>query len=129
MADIDLDAILAQRAEARGDEGFTFSFKMHGQEWVAKDPMLLTDDEKDELSDLTYDVDVAAFFMGDDQYDDFVAAGGQSSHFVLALQEYQKARTDEAQGRPTRPNRSSRRQAERKQSKPRSKPSTPAKTS
>lgn len=128
MADVDLDAILAQRAEARGDQGYTFSFVMHGQEWTAKDPTLLTDDEKDELAELTYDVDVAAFFMGDDQFDDFQAAGGQSSHFVLALTEYQKQQTAEIGGSPTRPNRSSRRQAERKQSKRPSKPNI-AKTS
>lgn len=126
MADIDLDAILEQRAEARGDQGFTFTFKMHGQEWTAKDPMLLTDDEKDELSALQYDVDVAAFFMGEEQYDDFQAAGGQSSHFVLALTEYQKKQTGEVGGRPTRSNRSSRRQEARKPSKRPSKPSITA---
>lgn len=117
MADINLDTILAQRAEARGDEGYTFSFTAYGQEWTAKDPMLLTDDEKDELAELSFDVDVAAFFMGDEQYDKFIAAGGQSSHFVLALTEYQRSQQDTASGRPTRPNRSSRRAAARKSQK------------
>lgn len=119
MTDIDLDAILAQRAEARGDSGFTFSFKAHGQEWTAKDPMLLSDDEKDELADLQFDVDIAEFFLGADQFEKFVAAGGQSSHFILALTEYQKKRTDEVNGRPTRPNRSSRRAVAQKSSKQR----------
>lgn len=119
MTDIDLDAILAQRAEARGDSGFTFSFTAHGQEWTGKDPMLLSDEEKDQLAELQFDIDIAAFFMGDEQFDKFVAAGGQSSHFILALSEYQKQRTGEAQGRPTRPNRSSRRAAAQKSSKQR----------
>lgn len=120
MTDIDLDAILQQRAEARGDEGFTFSFKAYGKEWTAKDPMLLTDDEKDELAEMTYDVDMAAFFMGDEQYDAFVAAGGQSSHFVVALTEYQrKQQAGGSDGRPTRPNRSSRRAAAQKPQKQR----------
>lgn len=119
MTDIDLDAILAQRAEARGDQGFTFSFTAHGQEWNAKDPMLLSDDEKDELAELQFDIDLAVFFLGEEQYDKFVAAGGQSSHFILALSEYQKKRTGEANGRPTRPNRSSRRAVAPKSSKQR----------
>lgn len=120
MTDIDLDAILAQRAEARGDSGYTFSFSALGQDWTALDPMLLTDEQKDELAELQFDVDVAAFFMGDEQFDKFIAAGGQSAFFILALREYQKQRTENgADGRPTRPNRSSRRSAARKSAKQR----------
>lgn len=120
MSDIDLDAILAQRAEARGDNGYTFSFSALGQEWTALDPMLITDEQKDELAELSYDVDVAAFFMGDEQFDKFTEAGGQSAYFIMALQAYQKSRTEaDREGRPTRPNRSSRRSAARKPAKQR----------
>lgn len=119
MTDIDLDAILAQRAEARNDEGYTFKFKAHGKEWTALDPMLLTDEQKEELANIDFDIDMAEFFMGSDQLDEFLAAGGQSSHFVLALTEYQKKQTGQSQGRPTRPNRSSRRAEARKQPKQR----------
>lgn len=119
MTDIDLDSILSQRSEARGDDGYSFSFTAYGQEWTAKDPMLLTDDEKDALEGCDFDIDIAEFFLGTEQFDKFINAGGQSSHFILALTEYQKTRTGEAQGRPTRPNRSSRRQAARKPSKQR----------
>lgn len=117
MTDIDLDAILAQRAEARSDDGYTFTFTALGKEWTALDPLLLTDEQKDQLAAIKYDIDMAEFFLGADQLDQFINAGGQSSFFVLALTEYQKKRTDEAQGRPTRPNRSSRRQAAQKRSK------------
>lgn len=119
MTDIDLDAILDQRAEARNDAGYTFQFKAYGKEWTALDPMLLTDEQKEELSSIDFDIDMAEFFMGSDQLDQFLAAGGQSSHFVLALTEYQRKQTGQNSGRPTRPNRSSRRAEARKQPKQR----------
>ena len=118
MADIDLDKIIAKRAEARGDSGDRFTFTFAGQEWDARDPQLLSDDEKDELNDLgNNDIDVAAWFMGDEQYDRFLEAGGSSSIFFLAMRENARHLQGEIEGKPTRPNRSARRSAASKKRK------------
>ncbi|MCF8605154.1 hypothetical protein L5I01_17505 [Gordonia sp. HY442] len=113
MTDIDLDQILAKRAESRGDEGNTFSFSFKGTEWTARDPQMLSDEEKDELADIgDNDIDVAEWFLGGpDKYDAFIAAGGSSSLFFQAMKAYNDKLTDEASGKPTRPNRSARRSA------------------
>lgn len=111
--DIDLDEIIAQKADARGDDGRTVTFRFKGDTWTFLDPQTLTDDEKEELQDIDFDVDVAAWYMGDDQYDRFVAAGGSSSIFFQAFRAHQKKITEELAGRPTRPNRSSRRARKR----------------
>lgn len=114
MADIDLDKLLAQRAEARGDDGKTIAFKFKDQEWTFLDPLMLSDDEKDELADVEHDVDIASWYMGDDQYDKFVAAGGNSSLFFHAFRAHMQSAQAEIEGKPTRPNRSSRRMASKK---------------
>lgn len=131
MADIDLDLIIAQREEARAKEGATvitfdfdsvtnektegdtFSFKYRDREWFVRDPQFLTDDEKDQLSPLRYDADVAAWYMGESQYDEFESQGGESWMFLRAFTKYQKQVQDESQGNPTRLNRSSRRAQKR----------------
>lgn len=131
MADVDLDTIIAQREEARAKEGATvhtfefdgesfektegdtFTFKFQGKDWVVRDPQFLLDDEKDQLSPLRFDADVAAWYMGEKQYDKFVEAGGESWMFLKAFTNYQKKVQDENQGNPTRPNRSSRRAQKR----------------
>lgn len=116
MADIDLDAILAKRAEVRGDDGTRFSFSFAGTEWNARDPQLLSDDEKDELAaDVgESDIDVAAWFMGNDQYDTFLEAGGSSSIYFQAMRAYMDKVQGEIEGKPTQPNRSSRRSASKR---------------
>ncbi|QOC55712.1 tail assembly chaperone [Gordonia phage Archimedes] len=131
MADIDLDTIIAQREEARAKdganlykfefddqvfektEGDTFSFRFKDKDWIVRDPQFLTDDEKDQLSPLRFDADVAAWYLGESQYDKFVEAGGESWMFLKAFTDYQKKVTEENQGNPTRPNRSSRRAQKR----------------
>lgn len=116
MADIDLDKLIAQRSEARGDDGRRFTFSYKEQEWTSLDPMMLTDDEKDELDEVgELDVDIAAWYMGDEQFDRFAEAGGSSSIFFLALSAFMKTQKDEVEGKPIRPNRSSRRAASKRQ--------------
>ncbi|GAC71032.1 hypothetical protein [Gordonia soli] len=117
MADIDLNKLIAQRADARGDDGksTSFIFGEPPQEWTFRDPLMLDDDEKDDLNDLKFDVDIAAWYMGDDQFDKFVEAGGNSSIFFLAFREHMKReQATDQNGNPTRPNRSSRRMASKK---------------
>ena len=129
--DIDLDLIIKQREEARtsGDvelftfdydeieviktEGDTFSFQYKDRKWVVRDPQFLTDEEKDQLAPLQFDADVAAWYLGETQYDEFLEQGGESWMFLKAFTEYQKKVQDEAQGNPTRPNRLSRRAQKR----------------
>lgn len=136
MADIDLDKYLAQREEARakdgakthkfdfGDgednqvfekgEGDVFTFRFNARDWVVRDPQFLTDPEKEQLEPLSADVDVAAWYMGETQYDEFLAAGGESWMFNQAFTDYGKKIRDDLQGNPTRRNRSSRRAASKK---------------
>ncbi|QDF16189.1 tail assembly chaperone [Gordonia phage Malachai] len=118
MADIDLDSYIAQREEARAEEGATlytfdfedktfektegdtFTFKFQGRDWVVRDMQFLTDAEKDQLEPLTADVDVAAWYMGETQYEEFLAAGGESWMFNQAFTDYSKKIRDELQGKP-----------------------------
>ena len=127
-----LNELLKQRAEATGIVGDRIPFEFGDKTFSFRDPMLLTDEDKDELSELEYDVDVAEFYMGVDEYDKFVATKakitldsgetmevqGSASMFLLQFQEYMKSQRDEdPQGRPTRLNRSSRRAAGGKRQK------------
>lgn len=111
--DIDLDALIAQKAEARGDAGDVVAFRFKGERWTYRDPELLTDDEKEELREITFDVDIAEWYMGADQYDRFVEVGGNSSIFWMAFKKHQADVRDEMQGNPTQSNRSSRRSRRR----------------
>lgn len=113
IVDIDLDALIEQKAEARGDDGRSVSFTFKGQRWTFLDPLMLTDEEKDELGEIDYDPDVAAWYMGGDQYDRFLEVGGNSSMFFQAFGAYQRKAIAENQGNPTRSNRSSRRRQKR----------------
>jgi hypothetical protein len=101
--DIDMDAVLAQREDATGQAGDTFTFVYKGQPWVCKDPLLADDSWKSELRECVTDVDVAVHHLGEDQYEKFVDAGGRSGIVVLAIREHMKSLTDEVGGRPTRP--------------------------
>ena len=109
MSDIDLDAVLAKRQEVTGSEGDTFGFTFAGRRWTMVDPLLAEDDWKEELADLELDVDVARHYMGDDQYDEFIASGGKSGGALLALREYMQKVTDEMEAGPTRRSTSSNR--------------------
>lgn len=132
MADIDLDKYLAQREEARAKdgatifefdydeqtfektEGDTFTFKFQDRDWVVRDPQFLTDPEKEQLEPINADVDVAAWYMGETQYEEFLEAGGESWMFNQAFTDYGKKIRDDLAGNPTRPNRSSRRAASKR---------------
>ncbi len=97
-----MDAILAQREEATGSaDHFTFTFK--AQEWSCTDPITAEDDWKDGLLDMQTDVEVAEYYLGEDQYATFVAAGGRAGYVILAINQYmQKMKQDNEDGRPTR---------------------------
>ncbi|WP_018119418.1 hypothetical protein [Corynebacterium mastitidis] len=127
-----LNDLLKQRAEATGVAGDRVPFEFGDKTFTFRDPMLLTDEDKDDLAGLSHDVDVAEFYMGADQYDDFIATTatieldngekleveGSSSVFMLAFREYVKGLADvDEKGNPMTSNRSSRRAAARSQRK------------
>lgn len=111
---IDLDALLAKRAEATGVAEGLVPFTFKGEQFTFRDHMSLTDDDVDELADLDHGADICAFYMGDD-YERFIAAGGSSNLWSIAFQDHQRRSValNEA-GHPTRSNRSQRRAAARK---------------
>lgn len=101
--DIDMDALLAQREDATGTAGDSFSFTYKMQQWICKDPLLAQDEWKAGLRECVTDVDVAIHHLGEDQYERFVEAGGRSGVVVLAIREQMHKLTDDVGGRPTRP--------------------------
>lgn len=110
MSNIDMDAILAQRAEVTGSAD-TFAFTFKGKEWNCQDPITASDEWKDGLYDLDTDVEVAEYYLGEDQYAQFVEAGGRAGYVILAINQYmQRMRSENDNGRPTRrPNSSAKR--------------------
>lgn len=121
MSNIDLDKILAQRAEATGAEAGRIPFTFQGETFTFRDPMMLDDDSQDELDDImeTPDVrlsDIAVFWMGEDEWDRFVAAGGTAMMFRFIIEENAKREQElDAAGKSSaRMNRSQRRAAARK---------------
>ncbi|WP_313548343.1 hypothetical protein [Corynebacterium sp.] len=131
---IDIAKLYAQRAESTGVAGDQVAFTFGGKEFHFTDPLMLSDDEKDELAETEGDIDVAIFYLGEEQYADLVKTSekvktadgkeyeihGGSNVFFLAFSEHQQ-RSIEVQesGKASRQNRSSRRMAERKQRKQR----------
>lgn len=113
VSTIDMDAILAQREEATGSAD-TFSFTFKQQEWTCKDPITADDDWKDGLLDQQTDVEVAEYYLGEDQYAKFLEAGGRAGYVILAINQYmQKMKQDNEEGRPTRRSTSSARRRKR----------------
>jgi hypothetical protein len=116
MSDIDLDAILAQRAEATGEVD-TVPFAFAGETWRIKHPLLADDEWKDELEDVDNadGIGIAQHYMGEEQYARFVAAGGRSGFVVLIIREVGKEMTDLTgdDKRPTRSSTSSRKRRKR----------------
>lgn len=112
----DLDALIAQRKEATGVDGDRVSFNFAGDVFTFLDPVFLDDDKVDELRDMpSYGPDICAWYMGEDEYDRFIAAGGSSNLWGLVLNEHlAKARAVDPAGNPIRSNRSHRRAAARK---------------
>lgn len=125
---LDLHSLLEQRAEATGVEGDRVPFDFGGKQFTFKDPILLSDEEKDDLAELEWDADVAAWYMGEEQYTEFIettaevngaTVAGSSNLFFLVFNEYMKSAQAEQAGKSSRPNRFSRRAAARKQPKQR----------
>lgn len=129
---INLNELIEQRAEATGVAGDRIPFEFGGKTFTFKDPLMLSDEEKDELVFLDYDADVAEWYMGAEQYEEFITTeaeftgpngkkfkkNGSSSFFNLVLQEHiRNARGVDEEGNPTMLNRSSRRAAARKRQK------------
>ena len=120
---IDLDSLIAQRAEATGVQGNLSSFdftaragehKGEKMTFTYKDPVFLTDDEVDELEDIELGPDLCCWYMGETEYERFLAAGGSSNFWAMVLNEHNKQSREVAtDGRPTRPNRYSRRHQRR----------------
>lgn len=111
MADkeIDLDAILAQRAEATGAPDMV-PFTFAGETWTVKHPLLADDDWKEELSELDANDNVgqAEHYMGEEQFARFAAAGGRSGYVVMVIREIGRSMVDfTPDGRPTRSSTSS----------------------
>lgn len=131
---INLSEIIEQRAEATGVDGDRVPFEFGGKTFTFKDPMMLSEDDKDELEMIDHDVDVVEWYMGEEQFDEFLATEvviampdgrkikktGSTNFFFLAFAEHMKSvAAVDAEGNPTMRNRSSRRAAARKQRKQR----------
>lgn len=114
MTNLNLDELLKQRTEATGAEKGMVPFDFQGKTFTFRDPILLNDDELDELDELDGGPDIAEFYMGAEQYDAFLEAGGTSNMFFLVFTQYMNESRDEVGGNPTRGNRSSRRAARRR---------------
>lgn len=112
----DLDALIAQREEATGVKDGRVSFTFKGEVYTFRDPAFVSDDDAEELADLPqYGPDVCAWYMGDDEYDKFVAAGGSSNLWGLVFNDHmEKSQGVDAAGNPTRSNRSQRRMVARR---------------
>lgn len=121
MSKINLNEIMAQRAEATGAAEGRIPFDFNGETFSFRDPIALDDDAREELEKLSEDSngdDLADFWMGEDEYDRFCEAGGNAMMFMLVMQDNARRTSGvDANGRPFGSNRSSRRAAARKQRK------------
>lgn len=115
---INLDEILAQRAEATGAQEGRVPFEFRGETFTFKDPISLSQQEQDEIDDAAETNDgeiIASAWMGDEEFDRFAAAGGTGMMFMLVIKRNAELTAGvDADGRPTRSNRSQRRAAARK---------------
>lgn len=110
--EIDLDDIAAKREEELGSaDRFPFVYKE--QEWDCLDPLELDDDQKRELQGIDdKDLDGALiFYLGEEQAERFVEAGGTTTKLTKALDMWIAHNRDEKG--PTRPGRSSNRKLRR----------------
>ena len=115
MSNINLDALIEQRAEATGSNEGRIPFDFKGQTYDFQDPLTLSDEDKEELQAIDWEPDLAAWYMGDEQYEKFVTAGGSSNLWFLVFNEYMERNQDiDSSGKGTRLNRSSRRSVARK---------------
>lgn len=135
MADFNLDEMIAQREEALKKEdgktiafefdgekydksaGDCFTFDMKGATYHVRDPRWLLDDESEQLATVSGGIDIACWYLGEAQFDKYIAAGGQTWMIMRLMEQFQESITDEKQGNPTQRNRSSRRAAAQKSPK------------
>lgn len=113
MSEYNLDEIVAQHREAVGGDDVVFT--LGAEKFSFPHPVLADDDWKDSLPPLS-DGDVAQVqaMLGDEQYERFRAAGGQSGMVMLLVRKVQEDMRDEdTDGRPTRPSTSSRKRRRR----------------
>lgn len=119
MSDISLDELIAQREEATGTDGtriyFTFTARAGDSagetlRFSFLDPVFLTDDQLDDLDTVPAGPDLCVWYMGEDEYERFLAAGGSSNFWAMVFRKHNEdAQGVDSNGRPTRLNRSSRR--------------------
>lgn len=127
MANMNLTELLAQRAEATGaEEGRApFDFTATGGKkkgeplrFTIRDNMFFSEADWDELNEVGEENDfdlLAEFWMGEKEYERFREAGGTPQMILMIVQEKAKReQAVDADGRPTRSNRSQRRAAARK---------------
>lgn len=116
----DMTELVDQKTEATGVDGNCIDFNFRATEgenvgevlnFIVPDPSMLTDEQQEDLAELpNFAVDIAAWYLGEEQYEKFREAGGQSWMVRDMLQSVAEERqAKDAAGRPTRPNRSSRR--------------------
>lgn len=88
---VDLDAILAKRQEEVGSRD-QFPAAAYGSTWWVMDPKLAPDEWLDELEDLRNEeagtVDLAAHYLGPEQWEKFRAAGGRASDVLSIVEQY-----------------------------------------
>ncbi len=102
MSEYDLDALIAQHRDATGGDDVVFTFG--GETFTMPHPLLAEDEWKDELSEITSDVEMGRFVLGDEQYEKFRELGGRASFIALLMKKAQAdfVDTDARTGRPTR---------------------------
>ena len=112
--DFDMDAFLEQRAEATGRAADQGSFRHKGQDWSFTHPAYASDEWSKQLEDLEGDEDanvrdLAAHYLGEEQFERYLEAGGTAMTAVTAVGRSVAAEQKQgmSNGRPTRRSRSS----------------------
>lgn len=102
----DLEAIIAQRAEAVGGENIEFDYA--GETFSMPHPMFADDDWKEVVREAgNDDVVFAREALGREQYDRFRAAGGRAAYIGVLFQQVLSEMQDEGPAGPTRSSTSS----------------------
>ncbi|AXQ65138.1 tail assembly chaperone [Gordonia phage Schmidt] len=106
MSTYDLGAIVEQRAEAVGGE--TIEFQWKGETFTIPHPLLADDDFKDGLLEVETDMELAEYYLGEEQFDRFRELGGRSGYIGIMLAQIQRdAMAEDEDGNPTQSRRSS----------------------
>lgn len=95
---IDLDVLIEQRAEALGTDEGRVPFTFKGGTFTFRHPDTLTDEEQLEVADLEVGPDVAEFYMGGDEYERFVEAGGSANFWALVFVEFTRQLNEQTAG-------------------------------